>query len=139
MSTVPARRAWNPFPELSDFFDSIGGFRPTLGNNIIRVEDELADGRYIVRAEMPGLDPDKDINVQVNDGRLEISAERTDKKSDNGHSEFTYGSYRRSVTLPRGAKDDDIDASYAQGILTVSVGIGDTDSSAKKIEVKKAD
>ena len=139
MSNVPARRTWNRFPDLSDFFDSIGGIRSALDSNIIRVEDEITDDRYVVRAEMPGLDPETDINVAVNDGRLEISAERTEEKAENGRSEFSYGSFHRSVTLPRGAKEDDIDASYAKGILTVSVGLGDTDTSAKKIEVKKAD
>jgi HSP20 family protein len=139
MSNVPARRTWNRFPDLSDFFDSIGGLRPALGNNVIRVEDEITDDRYIVRAEMPGLDPESDINVSVSDGRLEISAERTERKTENGRSEFSYGSFRRSVTLPRGAKEEDVDASYAKGILTVSIGLGDTETSAKKIEVKKAD
>ncbi|MEE2031999.1 Hsp20/alpha crystallin family protein [Rhodococcus chondri] len=139
MTNVPARRTWSRFPDLSDFFDSIGGLRPALGGNTIRVEDEITDDRYIVRAEMPGLDPETDIDVAVNDGRLEISAERTEKKTENGRSEFSYGSFRRSVTLPRGAKEDEIDASYAKGILTVSVGLGDTETPAKKIEVKKAD
>ena len=77
--------------------------------------------------------------MSVSDGRLEISAERTERKTENGRSEFSYGSFRRSVTLPRGAKEEDVDASYAKGILTVSIGLGDTETSAKKIEVKKVD
>ena len=78
----------------------------------------------MIRAEIPGIDPEKDVKVTVEDNTLVIAAERTEEKSDKTRSEFQYGSFRRAMTLPTGAKVDDIKASYADGILTVTIGIG---------------
>ena len=71
----------------------------------------------------PGVDPGKDVDITVRDGVLTIKAERTEKKESNGRSEFSYGSFIRSVTLPAGADEDAIKASYDKGILTVSVPV----------------
>ena len=89
---------------------------------MIRLEDELKEGRYEVRAELPGVDPAKDVDITVRDGVLTIKAERTEKES-NGRSEFSYGSFVRAVSLPQGADEDAITASYDKGILTVSVPV----------------
>ena len=83
----------------------------------------MEDGHYVVRAEIPGIDPAKDIDITVRDGRLTIKAERTEKKEAKGRSEFRYGSFVRSVMLPAGANEDDIKATYDKGILTVSVAV----------------
>ena len=60
----------------------------------------------VVRAELPGVDPEKDIDVTVEDGVLTISAERresTEKKEDTSYrSEFRYGSFVRRLPVPRG-------------------------------------
>ena len=94
-----------------------------LGSHVIRVEDEMKDGNYELRAEIPGVDPAKDVDITVRDGVLTIKAERSEKKESNGRSEFSYGSFIRSVTLPAGADEDAIKASYDKGILTVSVPV----------------
>ena len=64
----------------------------------------------------------------MRDGVLTIKAERTEKKESNGRSEFSYGSFVRSVTLPAGADEDAIKASYDKGILTVSVPVTESAS-----------
>ena len=48
----------------------------------------MEDGRYVVRAEIPGIDPAKDVDITVRDGRMTIKAERTEKKQAKGRSEF---------------------------------------------------
>ncbi|MEZ5154287.1 Hsp20/alpha crystallin family protein [Rhodococcus zopfii] len=138
---LPARQPRSVFPELSELFDSLRlpALGTVFGNNPIRVEDRIDEGRYIVRAELPGLDPDNDISVTVDHGRLDIHAERSEEKTDKGRSEFSYGSFHRSVTLPTGAKDDDVEASYSQGILTISIGLGEEPDTAKKIDIKTTD
>ncbi len=90
---------------------------------MIRLEDEVQDGHYVLRAEMPGIDPEKDVDITVSNGMLTIKAERSEKKEAKGRSEFTYGSFTRSVTLPAGANEDDIKATYDKGILTVDVAV----------------
>ena len=89
----------------------------------IKLEDEMEDGHYVLRAELPGIDPDKDVDITVRDGRLTIKAERTERKETKGKSEFSHGSFTRSVNLPAGADEEDIQATYDKGILIVSVAV----------------
>jgi len=91
----------------------------------MRVEDYLRDGTYLVRAELPGLDPEHDIDVTVSRGVLTIHAERHDEPAGRQHSEFRYGTFSRSVTLPPGADEQQIDAVYSHGILEVAVHLAD--------------
>lgn len=113
---------------------------PTFGTHLIRVEDTVENGRYVVRAELPGIDPDKDVEVSVRDRRLMIKAERTEKKQEKGRSEFRYGSFERTVTLPPGAQEEGIEATYAKGVLTVSVPMTEQPKElTKKVEVKSGD
>ena len=129
------------FPELAELlegFPSWASLRPTLGSHIIRLEDEMKDGTYVVRAEIPDVDPPKDVDITVRDGVLTIKAERTERKEAAGRSEFTYGSFVRSVSLPAGADEDAIKASYDKGILTVSVPVGEAKPAERRVEVQSA-
>ncbi|MCO4239691.1 Hsp20/alpha crystallin family protein [Pseudarthrobacter sp. MDT3-26] len=107
--------------ELMDSLDRM--FESTTGAAPIRVE-ELVDGQtLVVRAEMPGVDPDKDVEITLDDGYLRIRAERQEKEEhkDKGRfrSEFRYGSFSRSIPLPDGVKEEDIKATYTNGVLEV--------------------
>ena len=122
-------------PELSELFEgfpSWSNLRGAFGNNFIRVEDELKEGNYEIRAEIPGVDPAKDVDITVRDGVLTIKSERTEKKESGGRSEFSYGSFVRSVTLPTGADEDAIKATYDKGILTVCVPVSEEHQPAEK-------
>jgi len=131
MSTL-IRRQSRPFLDLFDWMDSpVSMFRPLLGQGI-RMEDYVTDGRYVVRAELPGMDPDKEVDVSVNDGILSIRAERKEEKIDKTHSEFRYGVFSRRIVLPAGADDEHIQASYDKGILEVVVDL--LEKEAKKTE-----
>jgi HSP20 family protein len=133
------RSFWPEVSELFAGFPSWANVRPVFGNHVIRVEEELKGDSYVLRAEVPGVDPEKDVDITVRDGVLTIKAERSEKKESNGRSEFSYGSYLRSVTLPTGADEDGIKASYDKGILTVSVPVIQArEASAKHIAVENA-
>ena len=99
-------------PELSELlggfsgFPSIASLRPLFDNRLLRLEDEHKDGVYEVRAELPGVDPTDDIEVTVRDGRLTIKAERTQTGEAGGHSEFSYGSFVRTVPLSEDSPTD---------------------------------
>lgn len=138
-STLPAtQKPHSLFPEFSDFFagfPSFAGIRPLFDTRLMRLEDEMTDGRYEVRAEMPGIDPAKDVDITVRDGHLTIKAERSEKKEFDGRSEFSYGSFIRTVALPAGADEDDIKATYDKGILSVSVGVTKPASAEKHVEI----
>jgi HSP20 family molecular chaperone IbpA len=142
MSTLPVqRRPRTLLPELSELlagFPSWANFRPAFDSQLMRLEDEMKGGSYLLRAEIPGVDPAKDVDITVRDGQLTIKAERSEKKESNGRSEFSYGSFVRSVTLPPGSDEDAIKASYDKGILTVSVPVNQTQPTEKHVEVQSA-
>jgi HSP20 family molecular chaperone IbpA len=140
MSKLPvSQRPRLVFPELAELFDAFPSWatlRPVVGSNVIRLEDEVKDGNYELRAEMPGVDPAKDVDITVRDGVLTIKSERAEKKEANGRSEFSYGSFARSITLPAGADEDAIKASYDKGILTISVPLkAEQQPTEKRVEV----
>src|SRR5579884_2712362 len=75
------------FPRMFSHFDADA--------SMIRVEEFTEDGKLVVRAELPGVDPDEDVDVSVHDGMLDIRAERREEEKDakKGHSEFRYGRF----------------------------------------------
>ena len=93
MSTLPVQR--QPRTLMPDFAELLGGapllagLRPLFDRNLIRLEDEISDGYYEVRAEIPGVDPAKDIDITVHDGMLTIKAVRSQTVESHGRSEFS--------------------------------------------------
>ena len=91
----------------------------------MKVEEFVEDGTVVIRAELPGIDPDQDVDITVADGILHVTAtreERSEEERPDGYrSEFHYGRLERHIRLPEGAKADDITASYSDGILEVRV------------------
>ena len=143
MSNLPERRRGKSWiSELSDTFNGLPswGLRPLFtDSHLIRLEEDVKDGHYVVRAEIPGIDPAKDVDITVSDSRLTIKAERSERNQSNGYSEFSYGSFVRTVTLPAGANADDIKATYDKGILTVDVAVPKESAPVvKHVEVKAA-
>ncbi len=120
------------FPDLFDWMESpMTMFRPLLGQGM-RMEDYVRDGHYVVRAELPGIDPEKEIDVSVSNGILSIRAERKEEEIDKSHSEFRYGVFSRHIALPAGADVGHVEATYDNGILEVVVAM-------KSEEARKAE
>ena len=112
------------FPDLADWLESPWtGPPPFLTGQVFRLEEAMRDDRYVVRAELPGLDPENDIEVTVEGRILTIRAER--RQQDNGpcRSEFRYGSLARAVRLPARVEAADVTARYGKGVLEVSVPV----------------
>ena len=138
MSTLLRRDPRAMFPDLVEWFEEpFMTLRPYLAQPI-RVEDYIEGDHYVIRAELAGIDPEKDVEITVGSGYLTIHAERQDKTQGKHRSEFRYGSFTRSLPLPSAANEEDITASYLDGILTISVGLkAEKKESAKKIEIKR--
>jgi HSP20 family molecular chaperone IbpA len=136
MSIVLRRNPRAAIPDLVDWFEEpFLTLRPYMGQ-AIRVEDYTEDGRYVVRAEIAGIDPEKDLEVSAGSGYLTIRAIRSAQVEGKHRSEFRYGSFSRTLELPPGADADDITAEYADGILTVTVALEDEhQETVKKIQV----
>ena len=128
---------WFEFPELTRWADRMG-----RGDGFIKIEESITDHTLTVRAELPGIDPDKDVDITVGNGLLTIAAERRDESTSEAAgrtmSEFHYGSYRRTLAVPKDIAVSDIKASYADGILTVSVPVPAAATTAvAKVPVKR--
>lgn len=140
MVNLPVAHQPRPFlPELSEFFAGITPFaslRPIFERNLMRIEDEVSEEHYELRAEIPGIDPAGDVHITVTDGQLTVKAERTERVDINSRSEFSYGSFLRTVTLPAGADEEAITASYDRGILTVRVPLSQNPSGARQIAIQ---
>ena len=83
-----------------------------------------AENEVVYAFDLPGIPQDK-INVEVEDGALTISAERErsqELSTDRFHRfERRFGSFSRTVGLPQGVSEDDIKASYQDGVLQIQV------------------
>jgi HSP20 family molecular chaperone IbpA len=133
---TPVRREPRGFlPDLMELLEApLAGLRPAVGQ-AIRFEDYIADGRYVLRAELPGVDPDRDVEITLADGILTIRAERHHEEKDRHRTEFRYGFFTRSVVLPPGADEKDVEAVYDQGILEVSVKLNEKKQEGRRILV----
>ncbi len=109
----------NRFPELWGAGREIGG--------VIKIEETSDAEGITIRGEIPGIDPDEDLEITVDNGRLHISAERRQRTEEKTHggfrTEFKYGSFRRTCSLPAGAVSEDISATYDDGILEIKIPV----------------
>ena len=119
---------WNPTSELDAFrsqmdrlFDEMIGDRaltPQWGQLPIELND--AGNNLELKAQVPCLKPD-DLDVTVNRDSVTISGEY--QHSDDGQnsygSEFQYGKFSRTISLPVGIQQDNVQADYTNGILTL--------------------
>lgn len=105
------------------------------------VETFERDGKLIVRADLPGLDP-QDVVVEVTNGVLTLSGERQEKREvdEKGfrHTELRYGRFMRSIALPEGTRESDIHASFSNGVLEISVPLPGETQASRRIEVQGA-
>lgn len=129
--TTPSGRG-GLLPDLWDWLESPLAALRTGASNAMRIEDCVEDGRYVVRAELPGVDPDRDIDVTVDNGVLTIRAERREEQKGTRRSEFRYGALVRSLTLPAGVAEEDVRANYDKGILEVTFAMPSTEAGKPK-------
>ncbi len=133
-SVWPLDRVWSEDRIERAFRDLFRGFFPgegmldtvlDTGPGLMRVEEFVESETKVIRAELPGIDPEHDVEISVSDGILHIRAERlerTEEEQQNGYrSEFRYGTFERSLELPEGTVEGDITAGYQDGILEVRV------------------
>lgn len=97
---------------------SPSGFNPAA--DVIKDGDDA-----VVRLEIPGMDVEKDVTVELEGGRLVISGERRDEHAEKTEGrtvrEFRFGAFQRSFAIPAHVNADAVSASYDNGVLTVRV------------------
>jgi len=106
-----------------------------------RVDVFEREGRLVTKVDLPGMKKE-DVTVQVTDGYLALSGERkqeTEETKDNVYrSERQYGSFYRTVPLPQGVKLEDVKATFADGVLEVSVPLpSQPENKVRKVEIQE--
>ena len=128
------------FPDLADWLEAPWtGPPPFLTSQVFRLEETVRDNRYVIRAELPGLDPENDIEVTVDGRLLTIRAERRRQDHGPNRSEFRYGSLARAVRLPARVDPADVTARYDKGVLEVSVPVRTVKPEGIQIPVENAE
>lgn len=117
---------WDPFAELSALQKQFFGddwMSPIKGVNIPTTDVYTKDNQLTVEAHLPNFEQE-DINIEVNEGALIISAKRHDKEEDKDKRYVvreSSSSFYRRIALPERADADKIDAQLDDGVLRVSV------------------
>lgn len=146
--TLTPQRLFEPLNwlrgEFDRFFDDLSfrNVEPSLLQgraHVPALEMQENDDHYRLCAELPGMTAD-DVEIDVSNGVLTISGEKKEEREekDKGFmfSERRYGRFQRSVQLPASADEDKIDATFENGLLTVTIGKG-AKSDKKRIEISK--
>jgi len=128
-----------------DLTDLWAGWQPFGAMNWpfrdIKVEEFIDGEQLVVKAEVPGVDPDRDIDVSIDNGVLTIAAERREsnrEKLDKGfHSEFRYGSFVRQVRLPAGTSPEVVSATYKDGVLEIRMPKPSAEASSRRIQIQR--
>jgi HSP20 family protein len=124
--------------EMDRLFSTAGGDLMTTGGRqtgsgargrgpmqwVPAMEIRQRDDGLVIHADLPGLTPD-DVHVELENGVLTISGERRDSSEDRQegryHSERSYGAFSRSIALPEGIDEDQVNARFENGVLEVTV------------------
>lgn len=88
----------------------------------IPVEQYADSTGYVIRLEVPGVDPATDLTVSVEAGAIVVRAERRDTAPEGHQTEFRYGHLARRIPLPVGADAREVSASCHDGMLTIRIG-----------------
>ncbi len=128
--------------EINRMFDNFfrGGIQDDGAISFLTPAVDIAEGDsdYTVRVELPGVSKD-DVKITMQDNILTIRGEKKEEKeareSNYHRTERSFGSFQRSFTLPTHVKSDKIEATYKDGILTVTLPKAE-EAKPKQIEVK---
>jgi HSP20 family protein len=155
---APTRGARDPFAllrqmtsELDRVFDDWPSFRwpsfraaalPEMVTWSPKIEVFEKNDRLVTRVDLPGMKKD-DVSVEVTDGHLALSGERKreteEKKGTFYRSEREYGSFYRSVPLPEGVKLEDVKATFADGVLEVSIPLpARPETKVRKVQIEES-
>jgi HSP20 family protein len=143
--TLWSRPAWDVDRWISEFFGPASDwYKPAINaaGQFSPAAEAIKDGEdAVIRLELPGVDVERDVNVELDHGRLVIHGERRDEHAEqkNGRAlrEVRYGSFRRSFQLPAHITGEAVSASYDAGVLTIRVAGAYAGTQAQRIAIAK--
>ncbi|MGM0760096.1 MAG: Hsp20/alpha crystallin family protein [Thermodesulfobacteriota bacterium] len=103
------------------------------------IDLQETDNAYVINAEMPGMDPNN-VNITVNNGVLDLKGEKKEEKESgetgNTWTERRYGAFHRRIPLDQEIKEDEVKASYKDGILRIEVPKAEKAKGGKSIPIE---
>ncbi len=139
---IRSPRRWvSPFQELEDMFERFWGDPPDgLGTQLIAPPLDMteSEGEILLRMDLPGINI-KDIDIQLNGNQLTVSGERKDEEEISSQTyhrvERRCGRFARSILLPCEVQDENVDARYVDGVLSIKLP-KTAEAKARHIQVK---
>lgn len=139
---------WSPWREIEDMFDRytrVVGLPRLEGHGVAEHMDwapsvDIAESEkeFMIKAEIPEVERD-DVKVTIDNGVLTIRGERKQEKEEKGKKfhriERSFGSFTRSFTLPENVDENEIKATFKDGMLNLKLQKTKA-AKAKAIEVK---
>ena len=138
--------SYDPFASPSSLFRALDQLTGRGGTTTARplagmpMDAYRVGDNFVAHFDLPGVDPGS-IDLSVEGNTLTVSAERSVPQLDNAEwsiAERPYGSYTRQLVLGRSLDTDRLEASYHDGVLTLSIPIAEK-ARARKITVTRAD
>lgn len=137
---------WDPFVDLVELSDEIGRWLPSekrkrfVSNWYPSIDVKDTEKEIILKADIPGMKME-DINIAVNKDQISISGERKMEQEEKGKDfvriERSYGSFYRTFDIATPIKEDEVKATYKNGVLEIVLPKAEA-KPAKKIEIKEA-
>ena len=126
----------------SDIADPVRRFLGGETGSWLRVEEYRDGGSMVVKAEVPGINPEKDVDITLSGDELQIQVrheEKSEHKDKRGYrSEFRYGTFSRTVKLPTAVTEQDVNASYTDGVLEVRIPMPEqSEKQSRKIPISR--
>ena len=142
---------WNPYQELSNWHRDIDDLfrrffpgddeetsRTSMTGWLPAAEAFERDGQYVIRADVPGVEPNE-VEVSVLNDTLTIKGERKRsnevKEKDYHYTETAYGRFERRLALPQGIDPEKIAAKFVNGVLEISMPLPQS-ATAKKVPIE---
>ena len=142
--------SWNPYQELTSWHRDIDDlFRRVFSDNEESNQSSMTswapamealekDGNYVIRADVPGIDP-SEVEVSVLNDTLTLKGERKRSNEVNEknyhYSETAYGRFERRFALPTGIDPEKIAAKFENGVLEVSMPLPQS-ATARKVPIE---
>ena len=120
-----AKRSFRPFYLGNIFDDDFFPVLPSNSGSMPAVNIREDEKRFLLDLAVPGIDR-KDLKIDINEDILTIASETRNESEENKdgykRKEFSYSSFCRSFQIPENVNKEKIDASYKDGILSVTLG-----------------
>jgi len=136
-------RRWDPLmemaPTMADMFRMPERLLGEEMSFVPTMDMQETDNAYVLTAEMPGMDP-KNVDISVRNGVLELKGEKKEEKESDqtgtGWTERRYGAFHRQIPLDQDIKEEQVKATYKNGVLRIEVPKAETGGGGKSIPIE---